>query len=134
MTTTMLVYPTAKSSQRVLTTQRNEKLSLLCLIFIGRAIKVSAAWKAAPSKAIITPDKQLWMVCYSSRKTGAQGKLQGLFAKALVLEDESRARRAIITLDLNGAPKSLQMAVECAAPLVALKSTVVFLLRPLRPV
>ena len=61
------------------------------------------------------------MVGCSSRKTGAQGKLQNLFAKALVLEDESRARRTIITLGLIGARKFLRMAVECVALLITLK-------------
>ena len=70
------------------------------------------ALKAAAAKAIITPEKNLWMAGYASRKTGAKGKLQNLFAKALVVEDESGARLAIITLDLIGVPKPLRVAVE----------------------
>ena len=51
------------------------------------------------------------MAGYAARKTGATGKLQDLFAKVLVVEDESGARVAIITLDLIGVPKPLRVAV-----------------------
>lgn len=84
----------------------------LCLFVIGSALDAASAWKAAAVKAIITPEKNLWMAGYASRKTGAKGKLQNLFAKALVVEDESGARLAIITLDLIGVPKPLRVAVE----------------------
>ena len=84
----------------------------LSLFFIGSALDAAPALKAAAAKAIITPEKNLWMAGYASRKTGAKGKLQNLFAKALVVEDESGARLAIITLDLIGVPKPLRVAVE----------------------
>lgn len=85
---------------------------ILCLFLFGGALNAAPVWKAAAAKAVITPDKPLWMAGYAARKTGAQGKLQDLFAKALVLEDEQGARLAIITLDLIGVPKPLRVAVE----------------------
>ena len=89
------------------------KMRILFLLLLLLVINLDAApsWKAAAAKAIITPKKNLWMAGYSSRKTGAKGKLQDLFAKALVVEDEKGARLAIITLDLIGVPKPLRVAV-----------------------
>ena len=84
---------------------------ILCLVSIGCVLDAAPAWKAAATKAVITPEKNLWMAGYSSRKTGVKGKLQDLFAKALVVEDEKGARLAIITLDLIGVPKPLRVAV-----------------------
>ena len=91
------------------------KTKLFLCIILASAFPASAAWKAAAGKTVITPDKPLWMAGYASRKTGATGKLQDLFAKALVLEDESGARLAIVTLDLIGVPKPLRVAVETDA-------------------
>ena len=88
---------------------------VLSLIVSLTVFHAQAAWKAAGAKAVITPDKPLWMAGYASRKTGATGKLQDLFAKALVLEDEKGARVAIITLDLIGVPKPLRVAVAAEA-------------------
>ena len=89
------------------------KMRILFLLLLPLALSLDAAsaWKAAAAKAIITPEKNLWMAGYSSRKSGAKGKLQNLFAKALVVEDEKGARLAIITLDLIGVPKPLRVAV-----------------------
>ena len=84
---------------------------ILCLAFIGCVLNAVPAWKAAATKAVITPENNLWLAGYSSRKSGAKGKLQDLFAKALVVEDEKGARLAIITLDLIGVPKPLRVAV-----------------------
>jgi len=89
------------------------RIRILLLSFLPLAVCLAAApgWKAAATKVIITPEKNLWMAGYSSRKSGAKGKLQDLFAKALVVEDETGACLAIITLDLIGVPKSLRVAV-----------------------
>ncbi len=91
------------------------RAAVLSLIVSLTAFHAQAAWKAAAAKAVITPDKPLWMAGYASRKTGATGKLQDLFAKVLVLEDEKGARVAIITLDLIGVPKPLRVAVAAEA-------------------
>ena len=84
---------------------------ILCLAFIGCVLNAVPAWKAAATKAVITPENNLWLAGYSSRKSGAKGKLQDLFAKALVVEDEKGVRLAIITLDLIGVPKPLRVGV-----------------------
>lgn len=79
------------------------------------AIHIEAAppeWKAGVSRAVITPDKSVWMAGYAARKGPSEGVLQDLHAKALALEDAEGGRLVIVTMDLIGVPKSLRLAVE----------------------
>ncbi len=69
-------------------------------------------WKAAAAKAVITPEVKLWMAGYAARKGPAEGKLQDLFAKTLILEDAQGVRFVWITMDLIGVPRSLRREVE----------------------
>jgi hypothetical protein len=62
----------------------------------------SGGWKAGVARAVITPDKPMWMTGYASRNKPAEGKLTDLHAKALVLEDASGKRVLLVTLDLCG--------------------------------
>lgn len=80
----------------------------LCL----SAVSVEAGWKAAATKAKVTPTESMWMAGYASRNKPSEGVTQDLFAKALVLEDDGGQRLAIITLDLIGVPRMLREAVE----------------------
>lgn len=68
-------------------------------------------WKAGAASAKITPDVMMWMAGYAGRTKPAEGVAQDLFAKALVLEDESGGKLAVITLDLIGVPRSLRLSV-----------------------
>ncbi|MCI0376920.1 MAG: neutral/alkaline non-lysosomal ceramidase N-terminal domain-containing protein [Gemmataceae bacterium] len=49
----------------------------------------------------------MWMSGYSSRKAPAEGKLQDLYAKALVLEDAKGKRAVLVTMDLIGIGRDL---------------------------
>jgi neutral/alkaline ceramidase-like enzyme len=64
-------------------------------------------WKAGAAKQKITPQEPMWMAGYGSRNHPSTGFLNDLWAKALVLEDASGARVAIITLDLVGIGRDL---------------------------
>jgi neutral ceramidase len=88
---------------------------LLVSLCVFQTLSAAPTWKAAVTKAVITPDKPLWMAGYASRKSGAEGKLQDLFAKALMVEDASGERMVIITLDLIGVPRPFRLAMEKAA-------------------
>ncbi len=90
----------------------NPRILLPVFLCVFQSLSAAPAWKAATAKAVITPEKQLWMAGYASRKTGAEGKLQDLFAKALVVEDESGTRVAIVTLDLIGVPRPFRLTME----------------------
>jgi len=70
------------------------------------------AWKAGLATAKITPPRPMWMSGYAARKKPSEGVTQDLFAKALVLEDESGSRVAIVTLDLIGVLSTLRDSVE----------------------
>ncbi len=59
-------------------------------------------WRAGVATVMITPDEPMWMSGYASRDHAAEGTLHDLWAKALVLEDPSGQRAALVTLDLVG--------------------------------
>jgi hypothetical protein len=62
----------------------------------------AAGWKAGAASQKITPEQSMWMAGYGARNHPATGRVNDLFAKALVLEDERGTRVAIIGLDLVG--------------------------------
>lgn len=86
-------------------------LSLL-VTAAGQSVGPDAApsWKAGVSSAVITPKTPMWMAGYASRTKPSDGKDMDLFAKALVLEDATGERVAIITADLIGIPRSVRLA------------------------
>ncbi|HLJ92068.1 MAG TPA: neutral/alkaline non-lysosomal ceramidase N-terminal domain-containing protein [Gemmataceae bacterium] len=73
--------------------------------------RTAAGWKAGFAKIIITPQHLMWMSGYGARTKPAEGKLQDLWAKALVLEDPNGRRGVLVTMDLVGIPRDLSVAV-----------------------
>ena len=67
-----------------------------------RPMAGAADWRVGLASVDITPPAGLWMAGYAARKEPAQGAVQPLHAKAIVLEDLLRRRAAIVTLDLLG--------------------------------
>jgi neutral ceramidase len=82
--------------------------------FQGAGAADVSGWKAGVAKVVITPDQPMWMSGYSSRDHAAEGTLHDLWAKALVLEDPTGQRVALITLDLVGIDRSFSMAIRDA--------------------
>jgi hypothetical protein len=80
-------------------------------IAFSAAAMARGDWKAGVGKVNITPQKYLWMSGYASRKQPAEGKLQDLWAKALVLEDGQGQRGVLVSLDLIGMGRPLSQAV-----------------------
>jgi hypothetical protein len=66
----------------------------------------SPSWKAGIAKAIITPDKPVWLAGYGSKRP-PDGKLHDLWMKALALEDDAGRRVVLVTSDFQGVPKSM---------------------------
>jgi hypothetical protein len=62
----------------------------------------TGGWKAGVARAVITPDKPMWMTGYSSRTKPAEAKLNDLYVKALALEDAGGKRVVLVTLDICG--------------------------------
>jgi len=89
-------------------------MKLIALILVGLSVFASAAeleWKAAATKATITPKEPMWMAGYASRNKPADGTAQELFAKALAIEDAGGKRVVFVTLDLIGVPRTLHTAL-----------------------
>jgi neutral ceramidase len=86
--------------------------ALLIVMLLTLATSAQAGWKAAASRANITPDKPLWMSGYASRDHAASGKNTDLWAKALVLEDEQGRRGVVISVDLVGIDRETSLQIR----------------------
>ncbi|HZZ80360.1 MAG TPA: neutral/alkaline non-lysosomal ceramidase N-terminal domain-containing protein [Gemmataceae bacterium] len=85
----------------------------ICLAFcltvsVTHAQETPGSWKAGVATRVITPQKNVWMAGYASRKEPAAGKAQDLFAKALAFEDPRGERLVIVTLDLIGVTRAMR--------------------------
>jgi hypothetical protein len=67
-------------------------------------VQAAAPWKAGVAKAVITPEKSVWLAGYGSKRA-PDGKLHDLWMKALALEDTAGHRAVLITSDFQGVPK-----------------------------
>jgi hypothetical protein len=89
-------------------------LAVVCDILWG-----TAAWtqglKVGAGSIVITPGQDMWLSGYASRTAPSAGKVHDLYAKALVFEDATGARSAIVTSDLIGLTRDIS---ERAAGLV----------------
>ncbi len=81
----------------------------LALAFLGLiaftgpgAFALAPAFKVGTARIDITPKTSMWMAGYGSRTGPSEGVEHPLWAKALVIEDESRARSVIVSLDICG--------------------------------
>jgi neutral ceramidase len=70
-----------------------------------------AAWNAGTAKIKITPEQPLVMSGYASRTTPFKSVERDLWAKALILEDETGKQVAIITTDLAGIYSDISPAI-----------------------
>ena len=70
------------------------------------AAEPAAAWKAGVAKAVITPEKAVWLAGYGSKRP-PDGKLHDLWMKALALEDPAGTRVVLVTSDFQGVPKGM---------------------------
>ena len=66
----------------------------------------SPVWKAGVARAVITPEKAVWLAGYGSKRS-PDGKLHDLWMKALALEDTAGHRAVLITSDFQGVPKGM---------------------------
>jgi hypothetical protein len=66
--------------------------------------KEAKGWKAGVARAVITPEKSVWLAGYGSKRA-PDGKLHDLWMKALALEDQTGKRVVLITSDFQGVPK-----------------------------
>jgi len=67
-------------------------------------------WKAGVARAVITPEKAVWLAGYGSKRS-PDGILHDLWMKALALEDPEGRRVVLITSDFQGVPKGMSDGV-----------------------
>ncbi|MFG0262985.1 MAG: neutral/alkaline non-lysosomal ceramidase N-terminal domain-containing protein, partial [Novipirellula sp. JB048] len=87
---------------------------IVLVLFATPASAEELPWKVGAAKRVITPEQPIAMAGYASRTSPAKGKLTELWAKALVIQDETGNRGVIVTLDLVGIGRELTDAV-CAS-------------------
>ena len=73
---------------------------------LATAPAAAADWKAGIAKAVITPEKAVWLAGYGSKRP-PDGKLHDLWMKALALEDAQGRRAVLVTSDFQGVPKAM---------------------------
>lgn len=61
-------------------------------------------WKAGVARAVITPEKSVWLAGYGSKRP-PDGKLHDLWMKALALEDAKGRRAVLVASDFQGVPR-----------------------------
>jgi len=66
-----------------------------------------ATWKFGTARAKITPKELFWMGGFASRTRPAEGALDDLWVKVLVLEAPDGGKAVLVTADLVGIPKWL---------------------------
>jgi hypothetical protein len=66
-----------------------------------------ATWRVGTAQAKITPKDLMWMGGFAARTKPAEGKLDELWAKVLVLEAPDGGKAVLVTADLVGIPKWL---------------------------
>lgn len=68
-------------------------------------------WKAGLATVEITPHRSLWMAGYAARTKPSEGTLLPLYAKALVLQDQTGTCSVLVTSDLLGFPAAVAATV-----------------------
>ena len=89
-------------------------ITCLCVFVL---VQVSDAadgptWKAGVAKVLITPNKPMWLSGYAARTHPADGKLQDLYAKSLVLEDSKGNLGLLVTMDLVGISREMSQSIR----------------------
>src|SRR5262249_49162959 len=85
------------------------EILLLTLCWLGMdnaGCAQETSWKAGVAKAIITPEKSVWLAGYGSKRP-PDGKLHDLWIKAPALEDPQGRRAVLVTSDFQGVPKEM---------------------------
>lgn len=84
---------------------------LIALLLLNHSGLQAGDWRVGKARVDITPNKAGWLAGYASRKKPAEGTTHPLWAKALVFEDKSGSRAAIVTTDLIGLTREISDAV-----------------------
>ncbi|MFM7592077.1 MAG: neutral/alkaline non-lysosomal ceramidase N-terminal domain-containing protein, partial [Isosphaeraceae bacterium] len=86
-------------------------LLTLMLSALFAAPALADGWKAGVAKMVITPQPNGWMAGYAARKAPAEGKAHDLWAKAIAMEDAAGRKSVIVTMDLCGISRDVEIPV-----------------------
>jgi hypothetical protein len=91
-------------------------MTILWVILFAFAMSVrgladEAKWQAGVARVKITPERPMWMSGYAVRNRPAEGTLDDLWAKALVLKDAAGHTAVLVTMDLVGIDRELSRDV-----------------------
>jgi hypothetical protein len=91
-------------------------LSLLCIVGLSGCASIDRWYDesllAGAGMAKITPETMGWMTGYGNRNKRAEGVKSELWVRALVLEDSTGKRAALVTADILGFPPALSRAMR----------------------
>jgi len=76
----------------------------------GRTETVKSPWKAGVSRAVLTPQTDVWLAGYGSKRVATE-IIHDLWMKALALEDAEGKRVVLITSDFQGVSKMMSDVV-----------------------
>nr|MBI1230342.1 hypothetical protein [Cytophagales bacterium] len=71
-------------------------------------------WQAGISKAIITPQTNMWMAGYAARTHEATETYHDLYAKVVLLKDQDKNQVVLVTADILGFPKKMSDRIRTA--------------------
>jgi len=80
------------------------KLILGLFVLVAGA---SAELSVGVGSVVITPEEPIWLSGYAGRSAPSEGKVQDIFAKAIVFEDEAGVRSVVVTTDLIGLTRAI---------------------------
>ncbi|MBI3696532.1 MAG: neutral/alkaline non-lysosomal ceramidase N-terminal domain-containing protein, partial [Acidobacteria bacterium] len=83
----------------------------LATLLLAASSLTAADYKAGVARAVITPEKPIYLSGYANLKHPSEGVVHDLWAKALALEDRKGGRVVIVTTDLIGLPRSISEVV-----------------------
>lgn len=88
-------------------TSQTKRILTFLVFFFAFSLMVRSEelpWKAGTAKAIITPEKQVWLAGYGYKRE-PEKTLHDLWVKVLTLEDRNGERCLVVTTDLMGIPE-----------------------------
>ena len=89
-----------------------KKLIIFCLcLFCLFSPTLAKQMRAGLAKAVITPERAIWMSGYANRTKPSEGKFHDLYAKALAIADEDGNRMVLVTADILGFTRELSEVI-----------------------
>jgi hypothetical protein len=87
-------------------------MNLAVILATSLFLAPTDGWKAGAARVAITPKESMWMAGYGARNKPSEGAVHDLWAKALVLEDPSGRKAALVTLDVCGIGRELSLQIR----------------------